>query len=154
MAVLAVLPGLFPMNLNRIFVTGDISSSGLKAERLHMEVVANNIANQNTTRTANGEPYRRQQVLFTSLAEDGGRPDTLSGVRVEAITSDQSPFRSVYDPGHPHANEQGQVQLPNVDLPHEMVDLLVASRAYESNLKSLETFKQITKQTLSLLGGA
>ena len=148
---MATVSGLFPMNLNQIFVAADISASGLQAERLHMEVVANNIANQQTTRTANGEPYRRQQVLLTNLAEDGGRPDTLSGVRVEAITSDPTPFRSVYDPGHPHANEQGQVQLPNVDLPHEMVDLLVASRAYESNLKSLETFKQITKQTLSLL---
>jgi len=142
------------MNLNQIFAAADISASGLQAERLHMEVVANNIANQQTTRTANGEPYRRQQVLFSSVAENGDRPGSLSGVRVEAVTSDQTPFRSVHDPGHPHANEQGQVQLPNVDLPHEMVDLLVASRAYESNLKSLETFKQITKQTLSLLGGA
>lgn len=142
------------MNLNQIFAAADISASGLQAERMHMEVVANNIANQQTTRTANGEPYRRQQVLFTSVAEEGGRPNALSGVRIEAITADQTPFRSVYDPGHPHANEQGEVELPNVDLPHEMVDLLVASRAYESNLKSLETFQQITKQTLSLLGGA
>lgn len=140
------------MNLNQIFAAADISASGLQAERMHMEVVANNIANQQTTRTASGEPYRRQQVLFTNLADDdGGGTESLNGVRIEAITSDQTPFRSVYDPGHPHADEQGQVQLPNVDLPHEMVDLLVASRAYESNLKSLETFKQITKQTLSLL---
>jgi flagellar basal-body rod protein FlgC len=142
------------MNLNQIFAAADISASGLQAERMHMEVVANNIANQQTTRTASGEPYRRQQVLFTSAGQDGGGVDTLSGVRIEAIRPDQTPFRSVYDPGHPHANADGQVELPNVDLPHEMVDLLVASRAYESNLKSLETFKQITKQTLSLLRDA
>lgn len=142
------------MNLNQIFAAADIASSGLQAERLHMEVVANNIANQQTTRTASGEPYRRQTVLFTNVAEDGDRPGGLSGVQIQEIAPDQSPFRSVYDPGHPHADEKGQVQLPNVDLPHEMVDLLVASRAYESNLKSLETFKQITKQTLSLLRDA
>ena len=152
------------MSMNQILSGIDISASGLTGERLRMEVAANNIANQHSTRTAQGGPYQRQQVTFAAamdqiLSADGQLPhgagvNGLKGVRVVGISSDQTPGELIYDPGHPDADATGHVQQSNVNLSHEMVDLVTASRAYEANLKSLETFRQMTEQALSLLRGA
>ncbi|MCA9051037.1 MAG: flagellar basal body rod protein FlgC [Planctomycetaceae bacterium] len=147
------------MSLENILSGMQISSSGLAGERRRMEVVANNIANAHSTRTADGGPYRRQRVSFAaqlSQLADAGHPadsSLLGGVRVSGITTDPSPLPLIYDPGHPDANADGYVQMPNVTLPHEMVDMITASRAYEANLKSLETFRQMAEQALSLLRG-
>ena len=132
------------MSMNQILSGMDISASGLTGERLRMEVAANNIANQRSTRTAQGGPYQRQQVTFAAamdqiLSADGRIPrgganvNGLKGVSVVGVSSD--------------------VRQSNVNLAHEMVDLVTASRAYEANLKSLETFRQMTEQALSLLRG-
>ena len=154
------------MSMNQILSGMDISASGLTGERLRMEVAANNIANQHSTRTAQGGPYQRQQVTFSSAMDQiltpGGRmtrngagaSQNLRGVTVVGVSSDTTPGESIYDPGHPDADVTGHVQQSNVNLPHEMVDLVTASRAYEANLKSLETFRQMTEQALSLLRGS
>jgi len=144
------------------FAAIDISSSGLAAERYRMEIIANNIANAYSTSTANGQgPYRRQGVVFSSAVDQAtqgrfsvasGGPQ-LGGVRVSGLVSDDSDFPRVYNPGHPHADSEGMVAMPNVSMPHEMVDLLTASRAYEANLRSLRTFREMAQQTMSLLRG-
>ena len=143
------------MSMNQILSGMDISASGLTGERLRMDVAANNIANQHSTRTAQGGPYQRMQVTFAAaMAQNGaGSAQDLKGVTVVGVSSDTTPGESIYDPGHPDADATGHVQQSNVNLPHEMVDLVTASRAYEANLKSLETFRQMAEQALSLLRG-
>ena len=122
-----------------------------------MEVAAHNIANANSTRSVNGGPYRRQQALFastmSSLLGREADADRLQGVRVAGVVGDDEPFPIVYQPGHPDADADGFVKMPNVRLPLEMVDLMTASRAYEANLKSLRLFKDMAEQALSLIGG-
>ncbi len=154
------------MSIDHILSGMDISASGLTGERLRMEVAANNIANQHSTRTPQGGPFQRQQVIFSAeldqIMAPGGRvtrrgagiPEELKGVAVVGVTSDPSPGESIYDPGHPDADETGHVRQSNVNLSREMVDLITASRAYEANLKSLETFRQMAEQALSLLRGS
>ncbi len=113
-----------------LFGALDTSASGLTAERLRMDVISNNLANAETTRTPGGGPFRREMVQFMSvpLSASGS-----GGVVVSAVVQDQSPFPLKYDPGSPDANAQGYVQMPNVNVTAEMVDMLAASRAYEAN---------------------
>ena len=145
------------MSMDQILSGMQISASGLSSERLRMEVAANNIANAHSTRTPGGGPYRRQRVNFAAAMSRFVQPDAtrgmnhLRGVKVLGVTPDDSPLPMVFDPGHPDANEDGYVAMPNVTLPHEMVDLVTAGRAYEANLKSMETFRQMAEQALALL---
>jgi len=145
------------MSMQNIFAGSQISASGLAAERTRMEVAANNIANANTTRGTDGEPYRRQRVTFAASMDQhlGMTNDVkqMGGVRVLGIQPDMSELPQIYDPGHPQANKDGYVEMSNVQIPHEMVDLMTASRAYEANLKSLQTFRELAEQALSLLRG-
>jgi flagellar basal-body rod protein FlgC len=138
----------------------NISASGLSAERVRMEVVANNIANAFSTRSVNGGPYRRQDVVFAAVLGDqlqgGGRsalPSGLGGVEVAGIVEDPTDFFRVYNPGHPDADRNGYVLMPNIHLPAEMVNLITASRAYEANLKVLQAFRQSAEQALNLARG-
>jgi flagellar basal-body rod protein FlgC len=142
----------------------DVSASGLTAERLRMDVTAENLANAQTTRGANGQPYRRKEVVLQEIPQGGfgaslaaamgsqgagaGRP---GGVEVGGIVEDQTPFKTVYDPGHPDADAQGYVRMPNVDTVTEMVDLISASRAYEANVTAMQTAKQMFAKTLDIL---
>jgi flagellar basal-body rod protein FlgC len=144
----------------------DISASALSAERLRMDVTAENLANAQSTRTANGGPYRRKEVVLESTG-DGGFAGALAsarasgagssagaangGVRVAGIVEDQTPNRLVYDPGNPDANAQGYVSMPNVNPVTEMVDLISASRSYEANVTAMQTTKQMFTKTLDLL---
>jgi len=139
----------------------DISASGAAAERFRMEVVANNIANASSTRTAEGGPYRRREVVFSAVLEQqmgGSARDTtrrdagahLGGVQVIGVVEDQSVLPLVYKPGHPDANDQGYVAMPNVKLPMEMVDLMTATRSYEANVRVMQAFRQVAEQALSL----
>jgi flagellar basal-body rod protein FlgC len=144
------------MAFDQLLVGGNISASGLMAERLRMEVIANNIANAMSTRSPDGGPYRRQDVLFETvmneqtLGNPGVTPD-MGGVRVAGIVADNSELPRIHDPGHPDADDSGFVTMPNVFLPIEMVNLMTASRAYEANLKVLQTLRQQLEQTLTLL---
>lgn len=138
----------------------NISASGMTAQRMRLDVAAANITNINTTRTENGEPYRRKMVVFESIEgnsfEDAFRSELsksnqlLGGVRVAEIVEDQSDFRSVYNPEHPDADENGYVQMPNVDLLKETVDSMAASRAYEANLTAFNTVKSMAVKALEI----
>jgi flagellar basal-body rod protein FlgC len=139
----------------------DISASALTAQRLRMDVVASNIANAETTRAAyvNGRfvPYRRKMVVMEPvrpdfrevLASRMGEAE-LKGVRVTKIQEDPAPFRRVYNPTHPDADENGMVNLPNVDLMKEMVDLISATRSYEANVTALNASKAMFTKSLEI----
>lgn len=141
-----------------IFSSFRISASGLAAERLRMDVIANNIANVNTTRTEEGGPYRRRQVVFQAVLADerAGRAGSKvtgapgRGVAVAAIVEDPSPSRLVYDPGHPDADDKGYVAMPNVDAVREMVDMISATRAYEANVAALDAAKAMAMRALDI----
>jgi flagellar basal-body rod protein FlgC len=130
---------------DRIFGAMSISSSGMAAERLRMETIANNIANAQSTRTASGEPFRRQDVVFAAVGGPGDRQGR-AGVR--------APLQRVYMPGHPDADGDGFVSFPNVHIPIEMVNLLTAMRSYEANLKAAQVYKQMSEQALVLIRGS
>lgn len=143
--------------MNGLFSAMDISGSGLMAERVRMETTASNIANANTTMTASGDPYRRKSVVFSAAMDAQSALVTngdISGVQIVGVEPDPSEFPVVFDKGHPHADADGYVRLPNVKIPNEMVDLITASRSYEANLRSLTIFKEMVEQSLSLLQGA
>lgn len=140
-----------------LFDAFDASGSGLSAERLRMDVTAENLANAQSTRTANGSgPYRRKEVVLQQ-ADTGGRSSfaeslqAARGVRVAGIVEDQTPLRKVYDPGHPDADKDGYVTMPNVNAVTEMTDLIGASRAYEANVTAMQTAKSMFTRTLDLL---
>ncbi|MEN6413198.1 MAG: flagellar basal body rod protein FlgC [Veillonellales bacterium] len=135
----------------------DASASGLTAERLRMDVISNNIANANTTRTAEGGPYRRQIVIFEPRSGEMAFSQMLSqeldggsGVRVTGIEKDKSPTRRVYDPNHPDANQDGYVEMPNVNIVSEMVDMITATRAYEANVTAVNAAKSMAMKALEI----
>jgi flagellar basal-body rod protein FlgC len=121
----------------------DISASGLAAQRLRLDVIANNLANAETTRTAEGGPYQRQRPVFAADAEHGG-------VTVVEVQADPEPPRAVYQPGHPDADASGVVQMPNVNTMDEMVDLVSASRSYEANVTALNAGRAMTRKALEI----
>jgi len=127
--------------------TLNIAASGMTAERMWMDTISSNIANANTTRTADGTPFRRQLVVFAERAGVQG----LGGVQVSGVVDDMSELRLVYEPSHPDANADGYVSYPNVNVVTEMVDLIAASRAYEANVTAFEAAKAAYMRTLSLL---
>jgi flagellar basal-body rod protein FlgC len=144
------------MSFDTLFAAGAISGSGMSAERFRMEVIANNIANANSTRSANGGPFRRQDVVFAEVLGAASGPSgtpLLGGVQAVELVEDQTELPRVYMPGHPDADAEGFVRMPNVQLPIEMVNLLTASRAYEANLRAAQTFRQMNEQALGLLRG-
>jgi flagellar basal-body rod protein FlgC len=136
-----------------LFDALDASGSGLSAERLRMDVTAENLANAQSTRGADGSgPYKRKQVVLEQAGSSFA--DSLQaarGVRVAGIVEDPSPPRRVYDPGHPDADAQGYVTMPNVNTVTEMTDLIGASRAYEANVTAMQTAKSMFARTLDLL---
>ncbi len=145
------------MSLDSMFSTINISGSGLSAERLRMEVIANNIANASSTRTPEGGPFRRQDVVFHTALKDAmgarGAEDIqqLGGVKTTQIIEDQSEMPRVYNPGHPDADAEGFVTMPNVHLPIEMVNLVTATRSYEAGLKVISSFKSMSEQALRIM---
>ena len=122
----------------------DISASALSAQRQRMDLIAQNIANAETTRTPEGGPYRRQQVVFTL--------DDQGGVEVTQVVEDPRPPRLVYQPGHPDADAAGYVALPNVNLVEEMVDMISAMRSYEANVTAINAAKTMAQRALDLGG--
>lgn len=136
----------------------DIAASGMTAERLRMDVISNNIANVNTTKTNAGGPYKRQVVVFEpryqrnslSFSENLSREYDGQGVRAVEIRNDDSPHRLVYNPNHPDANKEGYVQMPNVNIVSEMVDMMTASRAYEANVTAITAAKNMALKALDI----
>lgn len=144
----------------------NIVGSGLTAQQLRLDVIAENITNSNTTRTEAGGAYRRKMVVFQSetnrdgfraamaRAAEGLAPNTgyerAGGVRVTQIVEDESPLKMVYDPTHPDADEEGYVSLPNVDMVKEMTDAMAASQAYSANVTAFNALKAVVAKGLEI----
>ncbi len=134
----------------------DVTAGALNAQKTRLDIVAQNIANAQTTRGANGLPYQRQIVTFeTELLKRTGEStsDGTSGLRsvhVGQITTDNTPGQRVYDPQHPDAGEDGMVNMPNVNMAYEMVDLITASRSYEANLSVVKNARQMASKALEI----
>jgi len=140
-----------------------IAGTGLTAQRVRMDVTAENLANADTTRGANGQPYQRQVVVLAqsgsssfsgalsgALAQSGGG-ESPGGVHVTEIVGDRTPDRQVYDPGNPEANAQGYVKMPNVTTVTEMADLISEQQSYQSDVTAMQTAKSMFSSTLGLL---
>ena len=131
----------------------DSAASALQAEKVRMEVISQNIANANTTRTMDGGPYQRQVVNFETFMDKklGVNPSSSTQmVRVAQIVTDGSSPREIYQPGHPDADEDGIVKYPNVQVHQEMADLIASSRAMEANLAIVRTARMMALQTLNI----
>ena len=135
----------------QLFSALDISASGLYAERTRMNVIANNLANANSTRTPEGGPFKRQLVVLRGA--EAADPNNLQGlgVTVTGVVDDTTPFPLVYDPGHPDANADGYVAMPNVNVVEEMVDMITALRAYEANITAIDANKSIVRRSLDII---
>ena len=143
----------------------NISASGLTAQRQRMDIISENLANKDATRTQNGGPYRRKMVVFTSTntsnslfnkmlynnINDINNSNQVRGVEVSQIIEDQEPFKLSYDPTHPDANEDGYVELPNVDSLKETVDMMEAVRSYQANITALNAIKQMASKALEIM---
>ena len=133
------------------FSSFDISASGIYAQRVRMDAIANNIANAETTRTAEGGPYRRQRVTFRAAYEDAvGNRSRPAGVSVSSIQEDPTSYKTVYDPGHPDADANGYVRMPNINMVEEMVDMVSATRAYEANVTVLNGTKSMINSAIDI----
>ena len=149
-----------------LFDAIDIAGSGLSAERVRMDVTSENLANAQSTKTASGQPYQRQEVELQQSASPSAFSSTLAGalsdgaaatqapaggVQVAGIVADKTPDQLVYDPGNPEADKQGYVKMPNVNTVTEMVDLISESRSYQSDVTAMQTAKSMFSATLGLL---
>lgn len=137
-----------------------ISASGLKANRTWINLLSSNLANMNTTKTADGTPYTRKTVVYESKTAGTDFADELKGmmdegpekVEVSEIVSDKRPFKQIYDPGNPEADAKGIVQMPNINPVEEMASLVTASRSYEANLAALQTAKVLVLKAIEIGG--
>jgi flagellar basal-body rod protein FlgC len=140
-----------------------ISASGLTAERLRLDVISNNLANVNTTHGPDGQPYRRQEVVFSTRAGSSPFASALQtargnvqpgaggdGVQVAAVRPDMSAYKVVHDPGNPDSDANGNVKMPNVDPITEMVDMISASRAYEGGVTAINAAKSMEQRALDI----
>ena len=132
----------------------DIIGSGMHAQRVRLNLISSNMANVNTTRTADGGAYRRQDPVISAVSV--GEPSNpfeaaLKKVQVDSIQEDQTPFKQVYDPAHPDADKQtGMVAMPNVTIMEEMVNMVTASRSYEANVTAFEALKQMAMKAMEI----
>ena len=130
------------------------TGSALNAQKTRLDLIAQNIANAQTTRAAGGGPYKRQVVTFEAqLAhrmQRAGQPAGQTGVKVASISNDPTPGQKIYDPRHPDADAQGMVTMPNVNVSTEMVDLITASRTYEANLSVVKAARQMAQKTIDI----
>lgn len=134
----------------------NINASGLTAQRMRLDIISENVANADTTRTEQGGPYRRKMVVFQPIAGGFRRKllqasgKTGGGVQVTRVVEDTRPFQLVYDPNHPDANANGYVEMPNVDTLKETVDAMAATRAYEANITALNALKMMAAKALEI----
>jgi len=145
------------MSLDALFNVIKISGTGTKAQRLRMDTIASNLANVNSTRTPEGGPYKRKVPVFEEVFDESlrseydPREDTFNGVQLSGIVPSQNCFKQVFDPGHPDANKDGYVTVPNINTMEEMANLIDASRAYEANLSVMRNTRRIINDTITLL---
>lgn len=134
------------MRVQNTFGVADIAVSGMRAQGQNMEVISSNIANARTGDAGQGQPYRRLEVMFRTQGEEG-----VGGVEVDRIVPDMSGMQRIYDPGNPKADKAGYVMMPNVHMPIEMMNMSVASRAYQANAAVLKRYQRMIETTLELL---
>jgi len=137
------------MSFNRIY---DIASTGMAAQRLRVQLIAANVANAETTRTAEGGPYRRKEAVF-KIEDMGVTPEgmSLAGVKVAEVTTSREPFLTKYEPGHPDAGPDGMVRYPNVNPVGEMVDLTSATRSFDANVAVVRAARTMAMSAQDLL---
>lgn len=141
-----------------LFTAMDVSSSALTAERTRMNLISSNLANANSTRTAEGGPYKRKDAVFAaqpistpfSAALTKAGLKQLNKVEVLQVVEDQNPPRMQYDPSHPEADANGYVAMPNVNVVEEMADMIAATRSYEANVTTLQATKSMALKTLEI----
>lgn len=145
-----------------IFSSMNISASALTAEKTRIDLISKNIANVNTTRTNGGVPYRRQVPVFqeeknskfssflNKEINNQSRGNELGGVRITKIVEDETPFKLKYEPGHPDADSDGYVKMPNVDTVKEMVDMISAQRGYDANVTAINSSKSMLMKALDI----
>lgn len=131
----------------------EVAASGLRAQRVRMNLIANNVANALTPARADGEAFRRQMAVFRAEPLSKSADPDRFGVHVARVIEDPSPLRTVFDPGHPYADADGYVSYPNVDLAVEMVDLVAAQRAYEANVAVIQSDRRMGQKALELIQG-
>ncbi len=132
------------MSLFNVF---NISGSAMSAQAQRLNTVASNLANADSATSANGTPYKAKQVVFSAIPTQS--PDA-QGVKVTKVIEDKSPPRIMYDPKHPMANEKGYVTMPNVNVTEEMVNMISASRAYQTNVDTMNAAKTLLMKTLTI----
>ena len=135
------------MKVNSGFSPLDIAISGLRAQSKRMEVISSNVANAQSTDNGNGEPYRKLEAVLKA----NGDADGLGGVSLEEIAMDMSQFPQIHKPGHPNADANGNVSMPNVKVPVEMMNLGIAAKAYKANVAVLKRYQDMVETTLELL---
>lgn len=135
------------MSIFNIFA---ISSSALDAQSKRLNVVASNLANAESTTSANGQPYRARQVVFKAFPVGGNQLANGAGVRVSEVVDDPTPLRRIFDPKHPSADKNGYVTMPNVNVVEEMVNMISASRSYQNNIDVMNTSKSMLTKLLTL----
>ncbi len=139
-----------------IFTTMKISASALKAQRVRMNAISSNLANIETTRTPDGGPYRKREVVFQTTRQgfadtlDSRLRDAAQGVKVSHIQASNQPPRMVFEPNHPDADERGMVAMPNINLVEETADMMSASRAYEANVTVVKSAKRMALKALEI----
>ncbi|MFS2004273.1 flagellar basal body rod protein FlgC [Duganella sp. CT11-25] len=133
------------MSLFNIF---NVSGSAMSAQAQRLNVVASNLANADSATSASGEAYRARQVVFEATTPTAGGAAT--GVRVSQVVEDQSPMKQMYDPKHPMADDKGYVTMPNVNVVDEMVNMLSASRSYQTNVETMNAAKTLLLKTLTI----
>jgi len=140
-----------------LFDSINISASALTAEKTRIDIINKNMSNANTTRTSGGTPYRRQMVVFeenkgkfSDYLEKHTKKFNGKGVKISEIVQDQTEFKRIYEPGHPDADENGYVLLPNVEIVKEMVDMIDAQRAYEANITAMNGTKSMMMKALEI----
>ncbi len=132
------------MSLFNVF---KIASSSMSAQSQRLNVVASNLSNADSTTSSSGEPYRARQVVFSAVETENSN---AKGVRVAGVVNDASPMRLVYEPSHPMANDEGYVEMPNVNVVDEMVNMMSASRSYQNSVDMMNTTKSLLEKTLTI----
>lgn len=132
------------------FAVFKVSASALESQRMRMNVLASNMANAQTTKTEDGSPYKRKDVVFSSMPLKPNPSEGLTGVKVIDVVEDTTPPLTVYDPGHPDADENGYVLMPNINVIEEMVNMMMAIRVYEANVTAFNISKGMFQKTLEL----
>lgn len=133
-----------------LFNVFDIAGSAMTAQSMRLNVVASNMANADSVSGSDGQPYRAKQVVFQARPVNASSPGGVNGVVVSRVVDDPSPMKLVYDPGNPHANAEGYVTMPNVNVVEEMTNMISASRSYQANVEMMNTAKTMIQRTLAI----